>query len=130
VLYGGTTYAMPKGVSTTFGVDCWQPKSYFTSQWRPLSSLREPTLTILAMDYYRDPPVADWGIDGWLVKKGFTDDTNRRPVRHDRTGNANATWNADAKGVDNFLFADGHVDPLPNKAENAGGKYPHFFKNR
>ena len=23
VLYGGTTYAMPKGVSTTFGVDCW-----------------------------------------------------------------------------------------------------------
>ena len=124
---GGTSYAMPKGISTCFDWDAWQPQKYRAAQWRPISSIKEPMTSILAFDYYRDPPVADWWVDPWLVKLGFTSDRNRRTVRHDRTGNADAKWNNKAKGVDNFLFIDGHVEPLKNKAESYGSKYPYFF---
>ncbi len=123
----GTSYAMPKGISTCFDWDSWQPQKYRAAQWRPISSIKEPMTSILLFDYYRDPPVADWWVDPWLVKTGFTADRNRRTVRHDRTGNVDSKWNNKAKGVDNFLFIDGHVEPLKNKAEIRGSKYPYFF---
>jgi len=123
----GCEYAMPKGISTCFPWDAWQPRKYRAAQWRPISSIKEPTVSILVFDYYNNPPVADWWVDPWLVKTGFTNDKNRRTVRHDRTGNANSRWNNKAKGVDNFLFIDGHVEPLKNKAEIYGSKYPYFF---
>ena len=133
---GGSSYAMPKQLSTGIPNDPWKPymNRYRASQWRQISKIKEPILTIMAFDYYNNPPIADWWVDRWLVKIGFTNDKNRRPVRHDRTGNADSRWNNKAKGVDNFLFVDGHVEPLKNKAEAAihpttkiQGKYPNFF---
>ena len=124
---GALSYAMPKGMSTCIPWDAWRPRNYFAPQWRPISSIKEPTVSILVFDYYAALSVADWWVDRWLVKTGFTNDKNRRAVRHDRTGNADAKWNNKAKGVDNFLFIDGHVEPLKNKAEIRGSKYPYFF---
>ncbi len=129
---GGTSYAMPRAISTCFDVyDSWKPhlNKYHAAQWRPISSIKEPMTSTLLFDWYHDPPVADWWVDPWLVKIGFTMDKNRRTVRHDRTGNAGAKWNNKAKGVDNFLFIDGHVEPLKNKAEVLGSKYPYFFNS-
>ena len=113
----GTTYAMPISLSAHFYNNSWYTARYKSPQWRQLSKVREPTSTPMILDWYLDPPVVDWWAKEW-VKSWFSNHKTRRANRHDRTGNADARWNSDAKGVDNFLFVDGHVTPLQPREEN------------
>ena len=113
----GTSYAMPISLSTHFYSNSWYTARYKSPQWRQLSKVREPTSTPMVLDWYRDPPVVAWWAKEW-VKSLYSNHKTRRANQHDRTGNADARWGSDAKGVDNFLFVDGHVTTLQPREEN------------
>ena len=115
----GIFYSMPRRLSTN-NLDANDPASYGSAQWRAIESILDPAVSIMALDHYNNGTVVDW----WVDDLGFTDGTNRRVVRHMRT--REAFWGFQAEGVDNFVFVDGHVQPLRNH-EEAEPPYDIFF---
>jgi prepilin-type N-terminal cleavage/methylation domain-containing protein len=84
-------YAMPKGLSI---LGLFGPPA---TNWRQISFYRKSSTTVLLFDWHWALPVSDW----WAPPSGaMCDDTNRRILRHQKNKK------------DNFLFLDGHVEPL------------------
>ncbi|MAE62721.1 MAG: hypothetical protein CMJ18_00490 [Phycisphaeraceae bacterium] len=113
----GSYYGMPRKLSTN-KVDENNPAVYEAAQWRPVSAVRQPSVTILVFDYYANSTIADWWVDN-LPGSGITDDITRRVNRHMRGApqTASAFWGFEFDGLDNFAFIDGHVEPLGPEEE-------------
>ncbi|MAE63550.1 MAG: hypothetical protein CMJ18_04705 [Phycisphaeraceae bacterium] len=120
----GVYYAMP-GNLTTNTLSQNNPANYYSAQWRPVSSVRKPSETILAFDFYHTgSTIADWWVDN--MPGGITSEITRRVNRHMRGGatTANPIWGFEYDGLDNFVFVDGHAEPLgPGEEE----RFEDFF---
>jgi prepilin-type N-terminal cleavage/methylation domain-containing protein/prepilin-type processing-associated H-X9-DG protein len=84
----GWSYAMPRYLSTC--------ALYNKLKWRKVDSIENPSGTVTLVDWYYNWVVLDW----WTPDPNipFSNKYNRRLLRHGK--------------MDNFLFIDGHAQPL------------------